>query len=654
MSALVHGEGMAFEDSRRPLQIASPFPDGQLLVRSLQGEEHLSALFRYTVELASENPALDFSKIVGEPVTLSLHMEGGERHFWNGVVGRFTQAGRDARFTVYSMEVHPWLWLLTMHSDCRIFQNLTAPEIVKQVFDELGFKHYRDALTRTYAKRDYAVQYREDSFRFVSRLLEEEGIYYFFEHRDGAHTLVLGDDPATHEPIEFYPTVRMEAGVTGIADPSVITDCAVGQRVTVQQYKTQDYNYLTPRTDLLAAVSGKGAAAGRSIYQYPAGRLKRDLTARQAELGMEAAEAGAKILSGTSHCFAFRPGRRFTLAGHPRDDFNAAYVLTSVNFQASGDTPYSNAFEAIPLAVPFRPACVTAKPTISGAQTATVVGKQGEEIWTDPHGRILVHFHWDLRGQRNENDSCWIRVAQAAAGKQWGVLFLPRVGQEVVVSFLDGDPDRPIVTGCVYNGEQQVPYTLPEEGSKSTIKSAGFNEIRFEDKKDAEELLLRAQRDLNVTVLNDLIGTVTNNRTVTVLEKDDTLVVQKGNRAVKVPAGNETHEVKGTRSLAVGGAETRRNEAGFGQEVTGAFTLKVTGDITIEASGSIRLKAGGSVAVEAAQNVETGAGADIRNRAGVNLTQEAGVSIVSEASASQTIDGGGMLALKGGMVGINS
>lgn len=627
---------MAFQPARRPLQIDGPFGDNPVIVRSIQGEERISGLFRYGVELASEAPDLDFSRIVGEAASVSLHSEDGRRHVWSGVAAQLTQAGRDGRFTLYSLELRPWFWLLTMHSDCRIFQNMTAPEIVKRVFDDLGFKHYRDALTRTYDQREYCVQYREDSFRFVSRLLEEEGIYYYFEHGEDTHTLVLGDDPGAHEPIPFYPTVRIEAGSTGVTEPGVIAACAVRQRVTVQQYKAQDYNYLTPRTDLLAVVSGKGTS--RSVYEYPAGLIKKDAVTRRAEIGLEAAEAGGRVLLGDGHCFAFRPGYWFTLAGHPRADWNAGYVLTAVNFRFDGDSPYTNHFEAIPRPVPFRPERVTERPRIAGSQTATVCGKEGEEMWTDPQGRVLVHFHWDLRGRRNENDSCWIRVAQGSAGKQWGAVFLPRVGQEVIVSFLDGDPDRPIVTGCVYNGEHPPPYALPEEGSRSGIRSAAGNEVSFEDKKDGEELALRAQRDLKLIALNDLAMEVKSGRTVTIEEKDDALSIRKGNRTVEIVAGNEAHSVKGTRTVTVGGEEIRKNEANFGQEVSGSFFIKVSGDVTIEAGGSIRLKAGAGVEVEAR--------GDIRNRAGV--------SIVSEASASQTVDGGGMLSLKGGMVGINS
>jgi type VI secretion system secreted protein VgrG len=283
----------------------------------------------------------------------------------------------------------------------------------------------------------------------------------------------------------------------------------------------------------------------------------------------------------------------------------------------------------------FRPPLRTAKPRIAGSQTALVVGAAGEELWTDAHGRIKVQFHWDQRGAKDENSSCWVRVAQAWSGPGWGGFVLPRVGQEVVVSFLEGDPDRPLVTGCVYNGTNAPPYALPDARTRTTLKSSsspggdGFNELRFEDKAGEEEVYLHAQKDLTVEVGNA--------RTVTVSEADDTLTVNKGNRSVTVETGNETLTVAGTREIKVTGAETHTSEADFNHTVGGSLTVEVTGNVTIKASGSLSLEAGTSVSI----------------KAGTALTLEGGTTMTLKGAASGTVDGGGMLTVKGGLVKIN-
>jgi type VI secretion system secreted protein VgrG len=337
---------------------------------------------------------------------------------------------------------------------------------------------------------------------------------------------------------------------------------------------------------------------------------------------------------------------------------NSDYILQSLSFRADQTTFYSNSFQAFPSTATFRPLRVTPKPRIVGLQTALVVGKSGEEIWTDKYGRIVVQFYWDQIGAKDEKSSCWIRVAQGWAGKQWGAMFLPRIGQEVVVSFLDGNPDRPLVTGCVYNAEQVVPYTLPDDQTKSTIKSnsskggSGFNEIRYEDKAGSEEIFVQAQKDMNIKVLNNRVATIT---------QDESLIVDKGNRSVKVNTGNETYEVKGTRDVTVTGAETHTNKADYTWKISGNLSIKVDGDISIESSKSVTIKSGTGFTNQAGTTLTNKSGTDLTNQAGTSLTNKAGttmennaaISLTNKGSASQTVDGGGMLTLKGGIVKIN-
>jgi type VI secretion system secreted protein VgrG len=369
------------------------------------------------------------------------------------------------------------------------------------------------------------------------------------------------------------------------------------------------------------------------VYEYPGGYAESGTGQGLAAVRMQELGLGAKALRGDSTCRAFTAGCRFTLAGHARSELNAEHVLRQVVHSISHDN-YSNSFIAFPLALPFRPPRVTPKSRVFGTQTATVVGKSGEEIWTDSHGRIKVQFHWDRLGSSDENSSCWVRVAQAWAGQSWGAFFLPRIGQEVIVSFLDGDPDRPLVTGCVYNATQTPPETLPANQTRSVIRSrsskqgSAGNELRFEDKKDSEELYLHAQKDMNTEVEND--------RSARVIKGNDSLKIEQG-----------------TRSVDVKGDESHTNQANFTQQVTGDFKLKVDGNLTIEVGGSISIKAGTSFKNEAGTELTNQAGTALTNKAGTELTNDAGISMTNKAAASQTVDGGGMLTLKGGIVKIN-
>ena len=611
-----------FVQGTSPLTITTPLGPDKLLINSVRGEERISSLFQFDLELVSSDPALDFSSLVGQAVTVKMALPSGESQYTNGIVSRFRQSGAAEDFTTYQIELRPWFWLLTMNSDNRIFQNKSSPDIIEQVFKDLGFSDYKNSLKATYAAREYCVQYMETSFSFVSRLMEEEGIFYFFDHADGKHTLVLADDADAYEACTALTTAQiMKSDFSWQRD--VIRECSLEQNVVPGQYQTDDYNFETPSTDLLAKASG--ADPSRSIYEYPG------LYAKQAEgeaitnRVLSRLELPSKTLLGRSTCRTFRSGSKFTLAGHPRPDANVAYVLTSVTHNpATQNTEYSNSFEAILATTTFRPQRTAQKTRIPGTQTATVVGKAGEEIWTDKYGRVKVKFQWDQSAARDETSSCWIRVAQGWAGKQWGSIFVPRIGQEVVVSFLEGDPDRPLITGAVYNAEQTVPYTLPDEQTKSTIKSSsskggsGFNEIRFEDKAGSEEVFLQAQKDMNVNVLNNLTSTVTK---------------------------NDSHTVSGTRAVSVTGNETHTNSADHTWTISGNLSIKVTGNITIESQGS--------VGVKASMNLQNEAGMSLTNKAGTNMTNDAGVSLTNKAAASQTVDGGGLLTVKGGLVKIN-
>lgn len=655
------------------LQITTPLGPDKLLVRAFAGAEHISEPFRYEAELVSEDDSLDFSAVVGQGATVTLNLNGGGRHYFHGLVERFVQEDQDGRFTTYHAELRPWLWMLTKTADCRVYQNQTTPQIVKALFDELGYADYRDALTGTYRPRVYCVQYNETAFNFVSRLLEDEGIFYFFEQEDGKHTLVLADDADAHPACPgLAGGARYRRSSVDHTDDNVVTGCRIEQQVVTGKFSHDDFNFETPSTDLKVEVAGAGGEL--RVYEYPGGFLKTDAGESRANRRIEEAEQPRKILRGEGQARAFAAGHKFDLKDHYRADANAPYVLRRVSHAATQER-YSNSFEAFPADSPFRPPRAARRPVIAGLQTAVVTGKAGEEIWTDKYGRVKVQFHWDQKGAKDENSSCWVRVDQGWAGKQWGAIFLPRVGQEVVVGFEEGDPDRPVVTGAVYNAEQTVPYALPAGQTKSTMKTnsskggGGSNELRFEDKKDSEEVYLHAQKDHNIVVENDRTkkvlnketNTIKSDRSTTVQEGNDTYVVEKGDRAFQVKTGNETYEVKGTRDVTVTGNETRTDEADFTHKVTGNYELKVTGNLTIDVTGTVTVKSGqdmthdskGALTNKAAMALTNESQMSLTNKAGMSLTNEAQMAITNKGAMSNTVESSGVTTVKGSLVQVN-
>lgn len=588
---------MPFEQTNLPITIDTPLGANALLVRSVEGDEAVSGLFHYRLELASENPSLAFADILAKPVTLHVPQSSGDTHYLNGIVTRFVQSGQDQRFAFYSAEIRPWLYLLTMSAGCAIYQNMSAPDIIKQVFQDLGFSDFTDKLTGTYTARDYCVQFRETAFAFISRLMEQEGIFYFFAHDSSSHKMVLADDASAWLSAAGLASANYTQDQSAWTSDLVVTECLLEQNVTPGQFKTDDYNFETPSTDLLA--SADGTDTSRSIYDYPGLYAAQSDGETIASMRLTALEMDAQRVTGTSLCRAFYAGCKFTLAGHYRSDANADYVISRLTIHAD-QSGYRNSFEGFPASATYRPALQTPTPVVAGMQPAVVVGKSGEEIWTDQYGRVKVQFFWDQKGQNDEKSSCWIRVAQPWAGKQWGGMFIPRIGQEVLVAYLDGNPDRPVIAGSVYNDAQTVPYALPDQSTKSTIKTSsskggsGFNEIRFEDKAGSEELFLQAQKDMTLSVLNNYSATVTGN-----------------------------------------------------------YTLKVNGDISVEASGAVTFSSGKDFTNKAGTALNNQAGTSLTNQSGTDMTNKAGTTLTNQASASQTVDGGGMLALKGGLVKVN-
>ncbi len=614
------------------LTLGTPLGDDALTLTSITGTEAISEPFHFTLIATMAGDYVDPAQLIGQPVAIGLiGGDGVGRHF-HGHVLRMTQA-----HSTCTLEVHPWLSLLGYAQNNRIFQNQSVIDIVKAAFAEYPANDFRVSCVHAYPPIEYCVQFGETDLAFVHRLLEAAGIAYYFEHKASAHTMVLLDDSANF-PVcpnaASVPWLSLGDGSEWLSDARIAT-IEHRQALVPDGFKTADYHFVTPSTTL------RGSAGGGRIYEYPGGFTKKDQADAAATRRAEALAAPAVLLTGTSPLRHLAAGTRFTLSGYPTAKLNAAHVLQSVEHRAER-RHYENAFIAFPAATPYRPPRRTPRPSIAGAQTARVVGPAGKEIWTDEYGRIKVQFPWDQDGKSDENSSCWIRVAQSWAGTGWGSFTLPRIGQEVVVSFLDGDPDRPLVTGCVYNGTNPVPYALPDNMTRTTLKTRstpsaeGFNELRFEDKAGSEEVFLQAQKDLTVSVLNDATETVKQKRSVTVQEGDASFTVSKGNWTTKVETGNATHEVKGNTTMKVQGNTE--------ETITGNLTIKVTGNVTIQASGSCTVEATGALAVKGSTSVAI--------EAGTALTLK-GATVAVSASGTGSFDGGGMLELKGGMVKLN-
>src|SRR5215472_6805833 len=516
---------MPYTQAHRTIAINSPLGEDALLLRSLTGGEGISRLFHFSVDLLSENHSIAHKDIVGKQVTISLYHSGGDgqRH-WNGFVSRFACTGGDNRFSYYHAEIVPWLWFLTRTADCQIFQQKTIPEIVKKVFQDHGFQDFQDRTQSSYPQREYVVQYRETAFNFVSRLMEEEGIFYFFEHDQNTHKLILADKPQVHKncPVQHKVRFNYSPGSTMLKE-DIVESWGAEQELRPGKYALTDYNFQTPNTSLMANVQTVAEIGGNTkyeIYDYPGIHINKSEGDTVTKLRMEEEEAGHHLVTGSGNCRSFASGYKFHLDEHSRKDQNGDYLLTEVTHSASvGDSysgsgngsqeTYSNHFTFIPAAVPFRPQRLTPKPVVQGAQTAVVVGASGEEIYPDKYGRVKVQFFWDRLGKKDENSSCWVRVSQPWAGKNWGSMNIPRIGQEVIVDFLEGDPDRPIIIGRVYNDEQMPPFGMPGGAVVSGIKSnstkggGGYNEISLNDTKGTELINIHAQYDQQKKVEHD-------------------------------------------------------------------------------------------------------------------------------------------------------
>ncbi len=617
--------------------VPDPGQDFQLIFDGLKGTEELGQPFFYELDMTSGKLVGDVTKLIGASATVTLKQsDDSDTKYLNGVVTRVVSEGLARGTYSYRIELRPWLWLLTRTADCRIFQNKSAFDIITGLFRDAGFSDFQDKRQNSSGSTqlDYCVQYRESTFDFSMRLMEQFGIYYFFTHDDGKHTLVFADDPNSHteltDKIPFqFDTTEMRTVKDHIWEWTSDFSLHSGK------FTARDYNFTTPTADLTSKTvkTATYQHPDYEVFEYPG--LYTDTSEGQSftDVAMQAIVADRQVFHGSSNCRKLHAGWKFKLDKYKDTSLNKAYLIKSAEIaislaeglattedQGEAIDTYRVILRAIPGDVPFRLHRKTPRPMIRGPQTAVVVGSSGDEIYTDQYARIKVKFFWDRAEVSDEDRTCWIRVSQPWAGGSFGAMVIPRVGMEVVVEFLEGNPDRPIITGVVYNANQQVPYSLPGDKNKTSFKTnstkggGGFNELRFDDTKGSEEVFFQAQYDYNKKVLN--------NETVTVT-KDTTTTVQQGNRSVTVSKGNDSLTVStGNNSVTVS---------------TGDHSVTVsTGKSSITATTSITLTSGGS-------SIQI-------SPSGITISAP---QISATADASMSLDGGGTMSLTAGMISIN-
>ncbi|MDU8360012.1 type VI secretion system tip protein TssI/VgrG [Pseudomonas syringae group sp. J309-1] len=564
---------MLFTQLTRLAQINSPLGPDVLLLKNMGGGDELGRMFDYTLQLTSTDGAIDLNQLLGKPMSLSLRLDDGSQRYFHGIVARCSQEVGQGQFASYQVTLRPWLWLLTRTSDCRIFQNQTIPQIIKQVFRDLGFSDFEDALSRPYREWEYCVQYRESSFDFVSRLMEQEGIYYFFRHEKDRHVLVLADAYGAHQNAPGYASVPYFPPDGQHRERDHINDWRLAQEVQPGSLELNDYDFLRPSASInvRSAMPRPHTAGDYPLYDYPGTYVQSQDGEHYARTRIEALQSLHERVELSGNARGLGTGHLFSMTGFGREDQNREYLIVGARYYVAQEShesgagsagpQFESALTCIDAQQSFRPLASTSRPIVKGPQTAIVVGPSGEEIWTDQFGRVKVHFYWDRHDQSNENSSCWIRVSQAWAGKNWGSMQIPRIGQEVIVSFLEGDPDRPIITGRVYNAEQTVPYDLPANATQSGMKSrsskggtpANFNEIRMEDKKGEEQLFIHAEKNQDIEVENDETHWVGHDRSKTI-DNDETVHVRHDR--TETVDNNETITVHANRSKTVDRNET--------------------------------------------------------------------------------------------------
>ena len=593
-----------------PITISSPLPATDLIFESMATTAGLSMLDEIQLTLVSPSADLSPEALLGKPVTVTVALPDDAKRYFNGYVTRFAIGAHRGRHYGYQATVRPWLWFLTRTSDCRIFQEMSVPDIVKKVFEDHSVALFEFKLFRSYRKWTYCVQYRESDFNFVARLLEHEGIYWYFKHTDGKHKLILVDSQSAHDAVPNHDTLPYYENAAGAPpDTEFVSNWTFSREVKTGKSVLASYDFERPSTNLKVEKEKTRShdLGDYEMFDYQGDYIQSADGTQLAEDRVDELQARFQLLRGTSNGHSIEAGHLLKLSHHPRDDQNAEYLVTAMSIHAHNDSHesgsgggggYDCSFSAIPSAQQFRPPRRTPKPFVQGPQTAVVVGPGGEEIFTDKYGRVKVQFHWDRYGKKDDKSSCWVRVSHPWAGKNFGGMHVPRIGQEVVVGFLEGDPDQPLITGRVYNAEQMPPWDLPANATQSGIltrssKGGGYgnaNAIRFEDKQGSEQLWIHAEKNQDIEVENDETHWVGHDRTKTIdhdetshIKHDRTETVDN-NETITIHA-NRTEVVDKEESITIHGGRTEIVDKEESISIHGGRTEKVDKDESITIGG---------------------------------------------------------------------
>lgn len=698
----------------RQLRLKGPLgPKKMILVRA-DVSEKMSMLTETDIQFMSPDHDLKMEDVVGQRLSLELDDEEGNTRHWHGHCVSCSYEGLFGGQALYRAEVRPWLWFLTLHADCRIFQEKSALEVIKEIFSDRGFSDIKDKTSSNFEKREYLVQYRETDFEFVTRLMEEEGIYYFFTHDTSKETLVLADGSGSHSALEGAAQIRFafkEEGGGGASfkrDEDHIYEWKSSERVNSGKVALTDYDFKKPTTDLKAVTSipkGKHSHKDIEVYDYPGIHDTADFGKIRTRVRAEALAAAYKRTWGKSNVRTMAVGGTFTLKEHPRSDFNKEYLVLGAKHKLQIETDqdkdgqantdlneeknaggaedgkkesYESEFSVQLKAEPYRAPLTTPQPIIPGLQTAVVTGPSGEEIYTDEFGRIKVQFHWDREGKKDEKTTCFIRVSQSMSGQSWGMFHIPRIGQEVVVQFEEGNPDRPIVTGMLYNDAKKHPFDFPANMTQHGMKTnttkggGGFHELVFEDKKDEEFIRLQSEKDYKETIKNnaeiaigfekmdpgDLTQKIYHNKTEELETGDYSFDVKDGLQKINIAKTN-TVDIGEEETVTIGTDKTDgigtnyTIDVGDTLDITAGTKIKLTvGQSSIEmTSGEIKIKST-AIKLDATGKLDAKAGGAMALEASGNLTAK-GAMATFEGSGMATVKAGGILTVKGSLVKIN-
>lgn len=650
------------DKSAGPVTLSGPGWVERVAFQTMRIDEQLSEPFVYELEVVSEEPNLAPADVLGQALTITMEV-GNEKRHYNAFAVSFTRLGMSGRFYCYRVALRPWLWFLSRQSNCRIFQNESVPDIVKKVLKKHGFSDFKELLSDTYEPLVYLVQYRETDLHFMRRLLEHAGIYFYFEHTESTHTLILCDSLAFHEPTPLHeslpflpPDQHRQATMPTIERWEVRHDVATGA------IGLTDFDFTRPSLDLGVREQdpGEHEHANYEFFDFPGDYQTTDSGHKFAKARVEELRTRSTHMDGYSSAGGLMVGRLFTMEQHPVEAYNKEYLVTSLRATLSSGQAetggrsladgYMSSFTAMYSDQQFRPARVTVKPVVHGSQTAVVAGKKGDEIWTDEYGRIKLRFHWDRFSSNNEESSCWVRVAQIWAGSGFGGIHIPRIGQEVVVDFLEGDPDRPLVTGRVYNQSNMPPYELPANQTQSGIKSrsskgatpANFNEIRFEDKKGNEDFFMHAEKNQTIKVKENRSASVGAGDSVSVgasrslsVTADMSVSVGTGGAAKSTLNVTGTHSVDATQTVAVQAPEHILFTCG------GSFVKLEPGKITLSAGDGSTVVLDANAFLKSSQGSTTLLDANICSKAsgGAKTLLDANVLAQSKANSKIVLDG---------------